>query len=192
MIFLIRIDFINLGGKMKKIILTFFLNFVLLINVFANAGVNYNLQCEENGKLIPFNNEKILYYKKTTQNQFLARGHVLGTVIAVYHNPQHPSHSHFLIKIGPNLSSGNACDDDTLEVIYNKAFGEISQNDLKLGANVQACGDYITSNKKTARYPKSPACAIIHWVHKNFRSDHHPDGYLYVNGKLYGMQKPSN
>jgi hypothetical protein len=92
--------------------------------------------------------------------------------------PDRNGHAHFVIQIGKRA-------DDTIEVIYNEDFGKMPTP--KVGATVQACGDYITSTAQSGPYPASPEGAIIHWVHMNPRGKGHDAGFTIVDGVLYGM-----
>ena len=56
------------------------------------------LPCYDGSSLMPLNNGRILEFKKSTQNQFRARGYVRGPVVEVY--PDRNSHDHFSIRIG--------------------------------------------------------------------------------------------
>ena len=79
---------------------------------------------------------------------------------------------------------------EVIEVIYNEAFGDVEE-DVKVGDQVEACGDYITSNAPSGPYPASPDGAILHWVHMASGSGH-PNGYLRINGMLYGDEQPND
>jgi len=132
--------------------------------------------CLANGRPLPVNNAQVLLWKKTTANQFLGRGHVTGLVTGVFRD--RTSHDHFEIQIGRNAG-------EVLEVIYNEKFGAMPSP--RRGDQVEACGDYITSNRATPRYPKSPSGGVIHWVHVNPSGRGHDSGYVSINGTLYGM-----
>jgi hypothetical protein len=127
------------------------------------------------------NNDEVLKWKTSTENQFHARGHVTGTIAKIY--PDRNGHEHFSIKIGPN-------DTDTVEIIYNQSFGQMVEP--RVGMPVEACGDYITSSAPSpgpagVTYPASPDGALIHWVHlAPPRSGHH-SGYVMINGMLTGQ-----
>ena len=77
---------------------------------------------------------------------------------------------------------------DTIEVIYNNQFGAMPR--LAPGQIVEACGDYITSNRPNGHYPASPDGAILHWVHFNPADQGHEDGYVVVDGRLTGQTPP--
>src|SRR4051812_40229488 len=70
--------------------------------------------CMGNGFVLPVNNTQILHWKKTTQNQFRERGHILGKVSHLF--VDHSGHHHFEVQIGDRP-------DSTIEVIYNEEFG---------------------------------------------------------------------
>ncbi len=131
--------------------------------------------CMAAGQSLAVNNAQVINWKNTTQNQFHSRGHVQGKLLKVY--PDHSGHHHFEVQIGSNQS-------DTIEVIYNEAFGAIPT--IAAGVDVEACGDYITSNKPAGAYPASPDGAILHWVHQAPNSGHE-SGYVAINGVVYGQ-----
>jgi hypothetical protein len=131
---------------------------------------------DDNGNAVTVNNAQVIQWESSTPNQFLARGNVHGPVVALY--PNQTGHAHFAIQIGSDPS-------ETLEVIYDLDFGAIPT--VQLGMQVQACGDYITSNQATKYYPVSPCGAIIHWIHADPAGENHPGGFLTLNGQLYGQ-----
>ena len=159
------------------------------ISVFLFASLSYGkyssnpnnlnnaIKClDEKGAVLPVNNDEVLTWKAKTPNQWLSRGHVTGILTKVY--PDRNGHKHFQIQIG-HLES------ETLEVVYNDSFGHMPE--LKEGMSVEACGDYITSNAPTTKYPEhSPDDAIIHWVHKSTSKNHY-NGYVILDTKLYGF-----
>lgn len=132
--------------------------------------------CIANGQVLPVNNEQVLQWKFNTKNQYKNRGHIYGVVTNIYKGKK--SHQHFQVKLaeGPR---------DTIEVIYNTSFNEI--DNLRVGSEVESCGDYITSNARTGRYQASPDGAILHWVHESTNSARHESGYVVVDGVLHGM-----
>jgi hypothetical protein len=134
--------------------------------------------CTANKKAIAIDDQQVLKWKKSTQNQFRARAHVQGTIEQVYSDQT--GHDHFAIRIGPAR-------EDLLEVVYNSSFGDLGN--LIVGSTVQACGDYITANQPTGRYPVSPAGAIIHWVHQNPNGRGHESGFLVIDGKIFGQRR---
>jgi hypothetical protein len=129
--------------------------------------------CMVGNKILLVNNAQISNWKRTTANQFLGRGHVRGRLSRVY--PAKNRHAHFQIEF-----AGAAR--DTLEIVYNLDFGPLPQ--LAVGMEVEACGDYITSNAPTSKYPASPDGAIIHWVHRT--TGKHPSGYVALDGRVFG------
>ena len=155
----------------------------LSIAAYAADGVD----CADGmGGFLPVDNSPVLQWKRSTKNQFLSRSNISGTILKVLENRN--GHVHFIAKIGSVVNAGDLCNSDTIEVVYNVEFGVVNSRDLKEGAPVQACGDYITSTQPTERYQASPACGIIHWVHQNLRaSSSHADGFMRINGNLYGF-----
>lgn len=134
-----------------------------------------NPPCMAGPTALPLDNSQVLYYKRTTPNQFLARGYISGTLTRVF--PPQNGHDHFEILLTPNKG-------DTIEVVYNKSFGPLPQ--LKPGMQVVACGDYITSNAPAGPYQASPSGAIIHWVHRTDNPKKHDGGFLVIDGGLFG------
>ncbi len=136
--------------------------------------------CLSKGVNLQINNAQVIQWKSSTQNQFLARAHVKGSLTRIY--PDHSGHHHFEIQLDNNAQ-------DTLEVVYNEGFGATPA--VRVGDMVEACGDYITSDAPTSQYPASPDGAIIHWIHNSPNPASHPSGFLMINGVLYG-QGPGN
>lgn len=73
---------------------------------------------------------------------------------------------------------------DTIEVIYNEMFGKVPS--MQIGAQVEACGDYITAKAINGKYRASPDGAILHWVHESTRPGSHASGYMMIDGVVYG------
>jgi hypothetical protein len=151
-------------------ILLFVCACLLSVSGFASDPIP---DCMDHGQILPLNNAQVLSWKSTTANQFLARGHISGTLGKIY--PDHSGHNHFQVIIGSNPN-------DTIEVIYNQSFGALAP--LNPGSVIEACGDYITSNA-ASKYPASPDGAILHWVHKGTGS--HDGGYVDIDGDLDGQ-----
>lgn len=129
--------------------------------------------------VLPIDNSVVAVLKKTKENQFLTRAHVKGVIHEVY--PDKNGHYHFGITLGNGAH-------DRIEVVYNKEFGPVPP--LEIGAEVEACGDYINSYEPTDKYPRSPDDAIIHWVHMNPDHKGHSDGFIVVNNVLCGQEIP--
>ncbi len=132
--------------------------------------------CMDKAKVLPIDNNQVIQWKASTPNTYLARAHVNGPVTRQY--PDHSGHTHFEISIGKTAQ-------DTLEVIYNDEFGALPA--IRVGMNVEACGDYITSTAQSGPYPPSPDGAIIHWIHKNPRGHGHDSGFIAIDNVLYGQ-----
>ncbi|MNJ92628.1 hypothetical protein D3C87_103020 [compost metagenome] len=128
------------------------------------------------GQPLPVNNEQVLNWKYKSKNQFKDRGHISGVLTKVYKDKT--GHRHFQVRIGEEPR-------DTIEVIYNQSFGRIQEKVMQIGAIVEACGDYITSNKRAGGYQASPDGAVLHWVHKS-TNPRHDSGYVAIEGELYG------
>ena len=142
------------------------------------AGVHQGSElpaCFDSGHTaLAVNNVQVDYWRVTSQNQFHARAHIRGALLRLYQDQG--NHSHFSVQIGVD-------DKHSVEVIYNQEFGELPQ--LKLGDEVEACGDYITSSAPSGPYPASPDGAIVHWVHRSTRNGHE-SGYIVLGGVVYG------
>ena len=146
-----------------------------LVSRAAMAGGDTDPSCLSNGVELAANNEQVVQWKKSTANQFLARGHVTGTVSQVY--PDKNGHKHFEIHL--DTPAG-----DPLEIVYNVSFGGLPT--IQKGMSVEACGDYITSNQATAQYPASPDGGILHWIHKSPKPSGHASGYVEIDNVIYG------
>jgi hypothetical protein len=155
--------------------------FVLLFALLSFSNFNLALagtvpDCMDGDRVLPVNNDQVLDWKHSTQNQFRDRGHVHGNIVQVY--PDKNGHDHFSIQIGKQS-------DDLIEVIYNQDFGTTPA--LHEGMEVEACGDYITSIAQSGPYPPSPVGAIVHWVHLNPKHSGHESGFLAIDGQVYGQ-----
>ncbi len=137
-----------------------------------------NLTClNTSHEPMPYQNNEVLQWKRSTPDQTLKRALVNGVVTGVY--PSKTGHTHFSVSI-----DGDRIGD--LEVIYNDEFGTLPQ--IQVGMAVVACGDYITVGPR-ARLP-SPMGAIIHWLHHNpgdRDGGRHKHGFLIINGRPYGI-----
>lgn len=145
------------------------------INVAVAPFTNSFPNCMDAGQKMAINNQRVIEFKRTSPNQFLARGFVAGVVIRIFDGNR--GHITFEIKIGNGA-------DDTLEVIFNDKFGKMTP---EVGMPATICGDYITSNAATNRYPASPSGAIIHWVHENPDNQGHDHGFVELGGWVYGQ-----
>ncbi len=162
----------NFGGSFVKLLPMFVLGLFFSINSFAQSAVPV---CMAAGQVLPVNNELVLQWKTTTQDQFHSRGHVLGHLLQAF--PDHSGHHHLEVQIGAGPT-------DTIEVIYNEGFGTVPA--MKAGDVVEACGDYITAKTQAGPYPPSPDGAILHWVHMA-PSGSHESGFFVVNGVVCGQ-----
>ena len=139
--------------------------------------------CMYSGHSVDFNEDQVIGWKAQGRSQFHGWGHVRGVLTQVYSGPNEDSgpHEHFQVEIRDDRG-----DSTTLEVIYNQVFGRLPS--LHEGMSVEACGEYITSNRPTKRYQPSPDGALLHWVHQNPKNPEQRSGFLILDGKMYGMQ----
>lgn len=157
---------------------------ILFSIVFATSSAHAFLEnaqtpvCLEGPEELSIDNSRVLRFKVEQKNQFLARAYVEGKVISL--PEQQGDHDHFSISLG-NKST------DTLEVIYNNAFG--SMPNVQIGDVVTVCGDFINSFARAGGYDASPDGAIIHWVHYNpgNRSRAHEHGFIQFGTDLVGF-----
>ncbi len=133
--------------------------------------------CLSHGKILPIDNQTVLVWKNTSKNQFRSRAHVKGILTKVFSDQT--GHHHYEVQIGSAAK-------DTVEFIYNEKFGLVPQ--VSLGAQMEACGDYITANAPSGGYPASPDGAIIHWIHKSPNPKSHDSGFLIANGIVCGQK----
>ena len=153
-----------------------FLSMILGLGLLVGAtGFAATPQCvDDQGNILPLDNAQAIGYKTNTSNGSTSRIHASGAITKIY--PNATGHNHFEI----NMGSGSA---DTLEVVYNISFGALPT--LKVGMNVEVCGDFINSYAPENGYQASPDGAIVHWIHKTTSS--HPAGFTIINGVLYGQ-----
>jgi hypothetical protein len=133
------------------------------------------------GSDLPVNDNQVLQWKSSTPNNFHSRGHILGTLVRAY--PDQTGHHHLEVSIG---SDSNA----NIEIVYNEDFG--STPNYQPGAQIEACGDYITAYAQSGGYPPSPDGALIHWVHESDNPQKHPSGFLLIDGVLCGDSPGNN
>ena len=134
----------------------------------------------KNYEPLPVMNEEVLVWKRETPNQTLKRARIRGTLVKVVQTRK--SHAHFEVQIGTGEGA-------SVELVYNREFGDIVDA-LADGAEVDACGDYITSRSRAGNYPPSPMGAILHWIHYNpgdRDGGKHDHGYVAINGVLFGQ-----
>lgn len=128
------------------------------------------------GQTLEINAAEVIHWKHNTPNQYENRGHIQGNISKVYDNKN--GHRHF------EVTFHDKSDEDTIEIVYNESFGAMPE--LQLGMNVEVCGDYITATDVSGPYPPSPDGAILHWVHENPSGKGHPDGFVIIEGTVYG------
>ncbi len=131
--------------------------------------------CNDHGRAMSLNNDQVIKWKTSQPNNFRARGYVNGTVDEIF--PDMTGHHHFSVKIGEQAN-------DHVEVIYQINFGHMPEP--RIGDQVVACGDFINSYAQSGGYQPSPDGAIIHWVHRNPDGHGHDDGFVILNGTLFG------
>jgi hypothetical protein len=158
-------------------------SWISLFWVFPSWAGNYFPICQDQGRALDVNNDQVIQWKTRTANQYTDRAHIKGRVVRDYGIKS--NHQHFQIEIqGVEQSLGT-----TIEVIYNESreFGFIEKP--KKGMEVEVCGEYITSNAPSGPYPASPDGALVHWVHKASKGSSHDEGFVILDGVLYGYGK---
>lgn len=138
---------------------------------------------DQRNQPLAVNNDEVVRWKTGTKNQFKDRALITGRFVTFLVNKT--SHLHFDVELDSSSIDRNDRYSNHLEVVYNREFGDVTEN-LKPGDPVAACGDYITATAQAGRYPPSPVGAIIHWVHKSNNTRKHADGFLIINGHMYG------
>jgi hypothetical protein len=126
------------------------------------------------GQALQVMNQQVLQLKRSTKPQYKTRARISGRIAKI--TLLRDTHSQFLVQIGQDPQ-------DVVEVVHNVEFGAPSKIDS--GQQVEACGDYITVTN-------SPAGAIVHWTHYNpgdRDGGKHEDGYLQLDGVLYGQER---
>ena len=160
------------------------LGFLFLISLTAQAETPSCLNFQHDQ--IQINNEEVIRWKTTTPNSFKDRGFISGKLSEIL--VERNGHLHFDVNLSP--LSGQSDLSDHIEVVYNKQFGVVEH--FPVGADIVACGDYITSTAQNGKFPPSPMGAIVHWVHMSPDLDRHPSGFLVVNGRLAGQHNPND
>ena len=104
-----------------------------------------------------------------TWHRVMLTGMVMKTL------PDQTGHSHFLINIGGT---------EEVEVIHQNAFGTAPV--VAVGMMVAVCGDLKLQSMDGVK-------AFVHWTHCNpgTQQPNHPQGFLSVNGILYGTTAPA-
>ena len=115
------------------------------------------------GTPLQVNNQQLTWLEVNMPNQWLGRGHAMGTIGNIY--PTINGHYHF-----QGLITGGS-----VEVVYNLGFLPLPK--IRTGVRFEGCGDFIVSTEATADYPASPDKAILHWVHPS-DDPRHPSGFL--------------
>ena len=131
-------------------------------------------ECMARGQVVTVNNSQVAKWKVSTPDQFRSRAHVTGVVSRLFSNET--GHLHFEV----TLDGTNA----TLEIIYNQEFGTVNPP-VQVGVRVESCGDYISA--PADGHEPSPDGAILHWVHRSPDPQRHDDGFVLINGVLYGQ-----
>lgn len=127
------------------------------------------------------NNEQVVRWKTEQKNQYMDRALVTGKFVKLLNNKT--SHLHFDMELDARADARNPAANH-LEVVYNREFGDIAN--IRDGAVVVACGDFINSFAQAGRYPPSPVGAIIHWVHQSNNVGKHAHGFVAIDGVVYG------
>ena len=148
---------------------------IMTVCLSAAAGATDAPPCLDHGSPLQMNDQQVIDWKHTSKNQFHARAHIQGKLTQLYRDKT--GHHHFQMQI-------EATTPDSIEVIYNEDFGTVPP--LTVGASIEACGDYITSNQNAGGYSASPDGAIVHWLHKSTNNSH-DSGYLIIDGVVTGQ-----
>lgn len=150
----------------------------------AEASTKLPACLDDNRTPLAVNNSQVLVWKEESPNQFKARALVIGKLVKVLLDRK--SHLHLEIDLG--TAGAPLARDEHIEIVYNKKFGSV--DGIATGAEVAACGDYITAREKAGSYPPSPVGAIIHWVHMSPNPGKHPSGFLMIGKEVFGQVNP--
>ena len=147
-----------------------------LLNFFC-ANSSFALPtCYENDRktVVPPSNQDALNWIKTNDQSW---HRVMLTGVVTKRLPDQTGHAHFLISLGTDHTSD-------VEVIHQSDFGEIPS--IVPGMNVAVCGDFKDEAMDGVK-------AFVHWTHCNpgTQEPNHPQGFVSVNGVLYGETAPS-
>lgn len=171
-------SFMNNSNKKDFMSIKAHITMNLMIGFISTVSFSQSVipSCLAGGQELLVNNTAVIQWKNNTQNQYRNRAHIQGTLVKVF--PDQSGHHHYEIQIGSSQT-------DLIEVIYNEQFGPVPN--VTVGAQVEACGDYITSNTPAGHFPASPDGAIIHWVHKSPNPKAHDSGFIVFNGVVCGQ-----
>lgn len=150
---------------MKTILITLGL---LLLIASAAAGVP---TCLDKKNKLSIDNHMAINLRDFREHGFKTRALIDGLLMITMENRQ--GHTHLEIDLDQDFQTA----DDRLEVIFNNNYGELPE--LKAGDHIIACGDFIVD-------ANSPHKAVIHWLHKSPNIKKHDDGYLSINGIVFG------
>lgn len=127
--------------------------------------------CLNKKEKLTIDNSQAINLRDFMEQDFKTRALVDGILVSVMENRQ--GHIHLEIDMDRSLDTN----DDRLEVIYNNSYGDLPV--LSPGDLIVACGDFIVDLH-------SPHRAIIHWLHKSPSRKKHDDGFLAINGTIFG------
>jgi hypothetical protein len=149
--------------------LSLFILFSLLSSASFGAGLP---ACKDKKKNLEINSDMLLNYRDQMEAKFKTRGYAKGVLVRVMEDRQ--GHVHLEMDFDENLQTA----DDRVEVVYNTEFGALP--DARPGDQLVVCGDFIVD-------PYSPLKAVIHWLHFSPKKQAHDDGFLAINGVVYGL-----
>ena len=156
--------------RLNALVLIGLLKFVLPATAFALPT------CYQNDRTTPItdSNQDVLNWMKNNDNNW---HRAMLTGVVTKRLPDQTGHAHFLISLGTDNTSD-------VEVIHQSDFGAIP--DITPGMNVAVCGDF-------KRELMDGVQGFIHWTHCNpgTQQPNHPQGFVSVNGYLYGITAPS-
>ncbi len=150
----------------------------------------------EHHQVLSNSNARVVSLKQTTQNlykeQAFVQAHLVKMLAVVVNSYGH--HEHFIVSLGEPSSPTFLNKENLIEIADSlNDYSAPSADELSKGP-IYLCGEYNTADAaKTPQilnFSPSVTGAIIHWTHlagPNVDGNYsHPNGWVYVNGKLYG------
>ena len=150
---------------------------------------------DQSKKVLPFGNAEVVKLKTTTPNLYKQQVFVKAQFVSMGSVSQNSygKHLRFIVSLA---DKGKTVAHENLIEISQSMNGYIAPTAADLTGTIYICGEYSTTdmNKlpKITDFEPSATGAMIHWTHAagpdvNVPTGRHPHGWLYANGKLFGV-----
>ena len=147
-----------------------------LVNLMSLSSKSFALPAcydDDRKTVVAVNNSDVLQWLLSGSGWHRA----MVTGVVVKRLPDQTGHAHFLVDLNGDGKSD-------IEIIHQSDFGAVQG--IAPGANVAVCGDFLKQGMDGVK-------GFIHWTHCNpgTREPDHPQGWVSVNGSVYGTTAPS-